>query len=154
MGLLVTGITALVAVVATLLLVRSDELEQAVGVATATATAATNRNRNRLSQEPEMKRIMVRYRVKPDQVAANEQLVRDVYDELARTRPDGLRYGTFKLDDGVSFVHLAVHGEENPLRRVEAFQRFQQGIGDRCDELPVVTELQEIGSYQFSEGVS
>src|SRR5271167_2437776 len=100
-----------------------------------------------------MKRIMVRYKVKSDQVAANEQLVRDVYDELARTRPDGLRYGTFKLDDGVSFVHLAVHGEENPLRQVEAFQRFQQGIGDRCDEPPVVTELQEIGSYRFSEEV-
>jgi hypothetical protein len=49
-----------------------------------------------------MKRIMVRYKVKPDQVAANERLVRDVYDELARTRPEGLRYGTFKLDDGVS----------------------------------------------------
>ena len=31
-----------------------------------------------------MRRVMVRYRVKPDQAAANEQLVRDVYEELAQ----------------------------------------------------------------------
>jgi hypothetical protein len=98
-----------------------------------------------------MKRVMVRYKVKPDQVAANEQLVRDVYDELARTQPDGLRYGTFKLDDGVSFVHLAVHGDENPLQQIEAFQRFQAGIRDRCDEPPVVTQLEEIGTYRLME---
>ena len=49
-----------------------------------------------------MRRVMVRYRVKPDQAAANEQLVRDVYEELAQLRPDGFHYGTFKLDDGVT----------------------------------------------------
>ena len=96
-----------------------------------------------------MKRVMVEYKVKPDQVAANEQLVRDVYEELERTQPDGLRYGTFKLADGVSFVHLAVHGDENPLQQVAAFQRFQEGIRDRCDVPPAVSQLEEIGSYQF-----
>ena len=42
-----------------------------------------------------MRRVMVRYRVKPDQVAANEELVRAVYEELDRARPDGFRYATF-----------------------------------------------------------
>ena len=98
-----------------------------------------------------MRRVMVRYRVKPEQVAANEELVRAVYAELDRARPDGFRYATFKLDDGVSFVHLATHaGEHNPLAEVEAFGRFQAGIGDRCDEPPVVTELEEVGSFRFS----
>jgi hypothetical protein len=99
-----------------------------------------------------MKRVMVRYKVKPEQVATNEQLVRDVYAALATAQPDGLQYATFKLDDGVSFVHLAAHGAQNPLQQVEAFQRFQQGIRDRCDEPPVVTELEEIGSYRFATG--
>jgi hypothetical protein len=98
-----------------------------------------------------MKRVMVRYTVKPDRVAENEELVRDVYAELARARPDGLRYATFKLSDGVSFVHFAVHGEDNPLRHVEAFARFQEGIRDRCDEQPVVAQLEEVGSYRFME---
>lgn len=97
-----------------------------------------------------MKRVMVRYRVKPDQVEANEELVRDVYEELARSGPHDLRYATFKLDDGVTFVHVAEHGEPNPLRDVEAFQRFQAGIADRCDEPPVAGEVERIGSYRFA----
>lgn len=40
-------------------------------------------------------RMMIRYRVKPDQVERNLELVRAVYAELESTQPDGLRYGTF-----------------------------------------------------------
>jgi hypothetical protein len=99
-----------------------------------------------------MKRVLVRYRVRPDRSAENEELVRAVYEELRRTTPAGLRYATFRLDDGVSFVHLAsIEAEDgsNPLSDVSAFKLFQQGIGDRCDEAPVATELREIGSYRL-----
>ena len=41
--------------------------------------------------------------------------------------------------------------EDNPLQHVEAFARFQEGIGDRCDEQPVVAQLEEVGSYRFME---
>ena len=98
-----------------------------------------------------MRHVMVRYTVKPDQAARNEELVRAVYDELHRTKPAGLRYATFRLDDGVSFVHLASTETEdgtNPLSAVEAFKRFQEGINDRCERGPVVTQLSEIGSYR------
>lgn len=98
-----------------------------------------------------MRHVMVRYTVKADQVARNEELVRAVYEELHRTRPAGLRYATFRLDDGVSFVHLASTDTEdgtNPLSAVEAFKRFQKGINDRCEEGPAVTQLSEIGSYR------
>lgn len=99
-----------------------------------------------------MKRVMVRYKVKPGEAEANEALVRDVYEELEQAQPDGFRYATFKLDDGLSFVHFASHGKDhNPLPETAAFQRFQAGLGDRCDELPVVTELHEIGSYRLFE---
>ena len=96
-----------------------------------------------------MRQVMVRYKVKPDRVDENEQLVRAVYEELAATEPVGLRYATFRLDDGVSFAHIAsVEGEHNPLAEVEAFARFQAGVRDRCEEPPVVTELHEVGSYR------
>jgi hypothetical protein len=92
---------------------------------------------------------MVRYKVKPDRAEENEQLVRAVYDELATTAPASLRYATFRLDDGVSFVHIAtVEGEHNALAEVEAFARFQADVRDRCEEPPVVTELHEVGSYR------
>jgi hypothetical protein len=95
---------------------------------------------------------MVRYKVKPDRAAENEALVRAVYEELQRTRPAGLHYATFALDDGVSFVHLSsIETEDgrNPLADVEAFARFQEGIGDRCEEAPAVAQLREIGSFQW-----
>ena len=99
-----------------------------------------------------MTQVMVRYRVKPERVEENEELVRAVYDELRRTEPAGLRYATFKLDDGVSFVHLAVTESESggsPLSRLRAFQEFQKDIEDRTDESPVVTELDQIGSFRL-----
>src|SRR5262249_52454020 len=85
-----------------------------------------------------VKRVMVRYRVKPERASENVELVRAVYDELHETRPEGLRYATFKLDDGVSFVHLAEHDEDGPnqLTRLASFQRFQEGIKERCDDPP------------------
>ena len=96
-----------------------------------------------------MPRVMVRYRVHPDRVAENEELVRAVYEELAASKPEGLQYATFKLPDGVTFVHVAQHDEPNPLPATAAFQRFQGGIRARCEEPPVVTELTEVGSYRF-----
>jgi hypothetical protein len=96
-----------------------------------------------------MPHVMVRYRVHPERVAENEELVRAVYDELAASQPEGLQYATFKLPDGLTFVHVAQHDEPNPLPATAAFQRFQEGIRARCEEPPVVTELHEIGSYRL-----
>jgi hypothetical protein len=97
-------------------------------------------------------RVIVRYKVKPERVAENEQLVRDVYDELRRDRVEGLRYATFKLEDGVTFVHVASNETDDgasPLPRVAAFKRFQEGLRERCDELPVAQQAEEIGSFRF-----
>jgi len=59
-------------------------------------------------------------------------------------------YATFKLPDGVTFVHLADHnGEGSPLTGLAAFKAFQAGIGERCDEPPVVSELSEVGSFDW-----
>ncbi len=99
-----------------------------------------------------MKRMEVRYTVKPDQVEKNEALVRAVYEELDQTQPAGLRYATFKLDDGVTFVHLVSNETEepqSPLAKLKAFQRFVENVGERCDEAPVTIELREVGSYRF-----
>jgi hypothetical protein len=99
-----------------------------------------------------MKRVMVRYKVKPDRVEENEALVRAVYDELQRTQPAGLRYATFQLEDGRSFVHIAsveTDDGRNPLSDVAAFKEFTANARDRCEEPPVTTELREIGSYNL-----
>jgi hypothetical protein len=99
-----------------------------------------------------MKHTIVRYKIKPERAAENEELVRAVYAELHQTRPAGLHYATFQLDDGVSFVHLASNDTDDgqsPLSDVQAFQRFQENIDDRCEEGPVVSSVREIGSYRL-----
>src|SRR6266513_367729 len=84
-----------------------------------------------LARRSEMRQMMVRYKVKPEQAARNEELVRQVYEELHQTAPAGLRYATFVLEDGVSFAHVAsieTADGRNPLTDVAAFRAFQEGI--------------------------
>src|SRR5262245_8650883 len=99
-----------------------------------------------------MRRVMVRYRVKADRAAENERYIREVFAELDRKKPDQLRYASFKLDDGVSFVHLAsieTTDRQNPLTALSSFQEFSERIKERCDEPPVVSELNEVGAYRM-----
>jgi hypothetical protein len=71
---------------------------------------------------------------------------------LRQARPKGLRYATFRLDDGVSFVHIVAHDEAdgaNALTALPAFQAFAAGVKDRCETPPVRAELALIGAYGF-----
>lgn len=97
-----------------------------------------------------MQQHLIRYRTKPDQAAANEDLIRAVHEELRNAQPDGLSYATFKLADQVTFIHL-VQAEQapSPLVTVKAFGKFQAGIADRCEQLPVREQLAAIGSYRM-----
>jgi hypothetical protein len=100
-----------------------------------------------------MRRVMVRYKVKPEQADENIRRVQAVFAQLEREQPAGLRYMTFRLPDGVSFVHVAsVEVAENPLTALEAFKQFAGTIKDRCVEPPVTTELEVVGSYRFLDG--
>ncbi len=101
-----------------------------------------------------MKPVMVRYKVWPDRAEENVEYVRRVFEELKETGPSGLRYATFRLDDGVTFVHIAsVETEDghNPLSESPAFKAFQEQIRERCEEPPLAQDLTEVGSYGFFE---
>jgi hypothetical protein len=92
---------------------------------------------------------MIRYKVRPDRADENESLVKAVYEQLARERPEGLHYATFKLPDGVSFMHVVFETDQpgRILNEVAAFKAFTADIEDRSEEPPVATELTLIGSY-------
>jgi hypothetical protein len=93
---------------------------------------------------------VIRYTTKPECADDNEQLVRDVFAELSNGSTAQLRYAVFRLDDGVSFVHVAVlEGDENPLSTSAAFAEFQSGIRERCVEGPAAADSRIIGSYRF-----
>ena len=92
---------------------------------------------------------VIRYRTHPESADENEHLIRAVFAELSEAKPAGMRYEAFRLDDGVSFVHVATFdGAENPLTTSTAFAQFQSGIKDRCAEGPTPADGLAIGSYQ------
>lgn len=93
---------------------------------------------------------VVRYTTKPERAEENQALVEAVFAELAETAPTGLRYETYRLADGVSFVHVAsidTDDGSNPLAATPAFAAFLRGIADRCSEAPLALEATKIGSY-------
>ena len=98
-----------------------------------------------------MIRVMVRYKVRADEAAANERAIQDVFAQLSERQPPGIEYASFKLDDGVSFVHFfsaEAEDDRHALRALPAFQAFAAAVRERCEEQPVVTQLTEAGSYR------
>jgi hypothetical protein len=96
---------------------------------------------------------VIRYRTKPEHADENERLIRAVFAELAAEDPVGLHYTALRLDDGVSFVHVAVvDGDVNPLNSSPAFAAFQAGIAERCDEGPVPADATTLGSFRLMTG--
>lgn len=96
-----------------------------------------------------MEKVIVRYKLKYDNVSENEQLVKEVYKQLHLEEPQDFSYATYKLEYGLTFIHVALSELEGKslLLNLTAFKNFQTGIKDRCDELPVVHHITEIGSY-------
>ena len=96
--------------------------------------------------------MVIRYTVRPEAAEENQRLVQNVFAELATNQPDGLHYATFRLADGVSFVHVvSLDGEDNPLPKTEAFIEFQRNIGERWVEPAVAAEASIVGSYGFGD---
>ncbi len=99
-----------------------------------------------------METTVVRYKVKADRADENRQFIKKVFSQLDEDKPDGIRYVSFNLDDGLSFVHIAVvetADGKNPLPETSAFQDFLSEIKDRCDEPPVATKADIVGSYRL-----
>lgn len=92
--------------------------------------------------------MIIRYRTRPEVAEENCRLVEAVYASLAELAPSDFAYSTYRLADGVSFVHVArLSGEGNPLQMLPAFAEFQREVARRCVEQPVASEASVIGSY-------
>lgn len=92
---------------------------------------------------------MVRYKTSEEMGDTNAALVRVVFEELRTRALGGIRYASYRLGDGVTFVHIATVAtpEDNPLTALPSFKAFQSRLKDRCVESPVVTEVSVVGSY-------
>lgn len=97
-----------------------------------------------------MKTTVVRYQAKPERADENQRLIEAVFAELDERQPDGFTYEVFRLEDGVSFLHVVIeHDVEDPdsLQEVPAFQAFVAEVADRCDAPPVAAGATLVGGY-------
>ena len=96
------------------------------------------------------KAFVVRYEMRPDTAEENQRLVENVFAELAEKQPAGIRYASFRLDDGVSFVHVGVSSDDGPgLTALAAFGQFQEKFGERAAGKPTPSGATLVGSYGF-----
>ena len=98
-----------------------------------------------------MKRIVVRYKTKPDQADENARLIENVFAELRKKAPPGVRYVALRFDDG-TFLHFAAvenDAEPNPIPQLDAFGAFTKDIAERCIEQPLSASATVVGNYRM-----
>ncbi len=93
-----------------------------------------------------MNAAVIRYRTKPAAADENQRLIENVFAELAEAAPEGLSYASFRLADGVSFVHV-FSGDDTALTALTAFKEFQRTLGDRLEAGPDRDDAGLIGRY-------
>jgi hypothetical protein len=100
-------------------------------------------------QESTMRHTLVTYTVKPGREEENAALVRAVFEELARTRPSGLRYAVFHLPASRQFIHLYTDdGSTSGMQGLDSFKAFIAGAEDRHEQPASFTQPELIGDYR------
>jgi hypothetical protein len=101
--------------------------------------------------EQTMTTTVVRYQTKPERAEENQELIEAVFAELDAREPDGFTYKVFRLEDGVTFIHVVIEhdiDEPDSLQALPAFQAFVADIAERCDVPPVAMGATIVGGFR------
>ncbi|WP_201363508.1 hypothetical protein [Dictyobacter formicarum] len=95
--------------------------------------------------------LMIRSKVKAEHVTEVEAAARRVFAALQQAQPDGIRYSSCRLSDGVTYMALLEldEGVENPLPSLPEFREFQENLKNWMAEPPIPEQLTVVGSYRF-----
>lgn len=93
--------------------------------------------------------LMVRSKVKAENVADVEAAVEKVFSAIHEAQPTGVRYASAKLSDGVTFLAMLELDDPtaNPLVGLPAFTEFQADLEQWMAEPPTAEQLTVVGSY-------
>ena len=90
---------------------------------------------------------LIRYRVKPEKIEENQNLVEGVFRELHAKSPSGVRYLVLKLSDG-TFCHL-FEDSTKTIPNLDAFAAFRRGGEERRLDEPQQLEATIVGNYRM-----
>ena len=97
-----------------------------------------------------MKVQMVRARVKATAVTEIEAAGQHLFAALELAQPQGIRYTTCRLPDGVTYVSLLEidDGVDNPLPAMPEARAFQENLKNWIAEPAISEQLTVFGSYR------
>jgi len=96
-----------------------------------------------------MRHTLVTYTVKSGREEENAELVRAVFEELAETQPEGLRYAVFHLPDSRQFIHVYTdEGSATGVQGLASFQAFIAGAKEIHEQPAAFAKPELIGDYR------
>ena len=90
-----------------------------------------------------MSAVKVQYTVKQEYAAKNKENISRVMSDLRLINNPGIKYSSFVLEDGKTFMHFAIfkNDEANKvLNNLESFKQFQAGLKASGPEAPPKAE--------------
>jgi quinol monooxygenase YgiN len=95
--------------------------------------------------------VKVQYTVKENYVDENKKKIADVMEELKAENNANVKYASFLLEDGKSFMHLVFYNSEDAKHLpgdLESFKQFQAGLKENL-EVPPKVEKYELVDESF-----
>jgi hypothetical protein len=95
--------------------------------------------------------LIVRSAVKADAVGDVDAAIEHLFAAIEQAQPNGVRYASCKLSDGVTYLALLEldEGVDNPLPVLPEFRAFQDKLKTWTAGPPTSDQATVIGSYRF-----
>ena len=95
--------------------------------------------------------LMVRSKVKAEYASEVEVAVKRLFAAIQQAQPQGIRYASCRLGDGVTYVAMLEldDGVENPLPALPEFRDFLEHLKTWTAESQIPEQLTVIGSYRL-----
>lgn len=96
-----------------------------------------------------MAATLIRAKIKDEHVADVENAAKTMFAAINEAHPAGVRYASYRLDDGVTYVIVLdiQEGIDNPLPSIAAFRAFQEDLKGWLAEPPTPEQLTAVGAY-------
>jgi thioredoxin-like negative regulator of GroEL len=93
--------------------------------------------------------LMVRAKIKEENVGDAKAAIEKVIQALEQAQPAGVQYASCLLGDGVTFVALLKLADDgsHPLRELPAYVEMVKDLGQWYAEPPAAEQMTVTGSY-------
>jgi hypothetical protein len=86
-----------------------------------------------------MKAVKVQYTVKEEYAETNKKNINQVMSDLRKLNNPGIKYSSYILNDGKTFVHLGIYSDEAAMSvatNLDSFKKFQMELKESQPEAP------------------